>query len=114
MEFAVHAVTSGSTTTLRVSGEVDLETGGELASAGLAAFDEGAAVVVVDLSEVTFLDSTGLYTLLTLNNRARADGARLALHDPSPRVARVLQISGLDQIFTVVGTSTARGEPGSG
>ena len=101
MDFAIRVVQADQATTLVVTGEVDLSTAGELAEAGLAALAAGAAVVIVDLSGVTFLDSTGLAALVTINNRARNDGAALIIARPRARVRQLFHITGLDAAFTI-------------
>ncbi len=58
-----------------------------------------ADIVWVDLSAVTFLDSSGLVALQRLHQRTTGDGASFKLIDPSPSVERVLQLTGLDELI---------------
>jgi anti-sigma B factor antagonist len=101
VEFSIQAVRAEQATTLVVTGEVDLSTAGELAEAGLAALAADATVVIVDLSGVTFLDSTGLAALVTINNRARNEGAVLIVARPRARVRHLFRVTGLDTAFTI-------------
>lgn len=101
VDFAIRVLRTEQATTLVVTGEVDLATAGELTEAGLAALAAGSAVVIVDLSEVTFLDSTGLAALVTINNRARNGSAALIIARPRARVRHLLRITGLDTAFTI-------------
>lgn len=101
MDFAIQTVRAGRSTTLVVTGEVDLANAHELTQAGLGALTDGAMVVTVDLREVTFLDSTGLAALVTINNQARSNGAVLILSGPQPRIKHLLAVTGLDTIFTI-------------
>jgi anti-anti-sigma factor len=55
-------------------------------------------ITVIDLREVTFVDSTGLNVLINAN-RVRADG--LVLRSPAGAVARVLELSGMDRMFRI-------------
>jgi anti-anti-sigma factor len=68
-----------------------------------AALDELRAVgwqtIVVDLRELTFIDSTGLSLLLEADHAARRQGTTLAIVDGSPAVARVLELVGLSDHF---------------
>ncbi|GGW09510.1 anti-sigma factor antagonist [Streptomyces capoamus] len=82
-----------------VTGHVDLHTAHRLADAVQPLVDGGHDMVLVDLSGVTFLDSTGLTCLITAHRTARSTGARLALVAPSPPVLRMLQITGVDQVI---------------
>lgn len=60
-----------------------------------------AVDVELDLSEVTFMDSTGLGLMVLLRNRVLAHGQQLVLTGvPSP-VARIMTITGLDKVFVV-------------
>ena len=52
-------------------------------------------IVVVDLAELTFMDSTGLSALVVAKNRMESDGDVLMLTRPRPNVRRVLEITGL-------------------
>jgi anti-sigma B factor antagonist len=76
-----------------VVGYVDLSTVPEL-KAALERHD--APVLRVDLSGVSFLDSSGLQVLLAAHKRARDGGRRLVLVAPSPTVRRLFEITGLD------------------
>ena len=55
--------------------------------------------LLLNLAELTFIDSSGLGVLLNARRLLEASGHSLILGSPSPAVARVLQITGLDQIF---------------
>jgi anti-sigma B factor antagonist len=58
--------------------------------------------VVIDLSAVTFCDSTGLGAIVGLYRAAGAVGCSLLLRAPQRRVAAVLAMTGVDQVVTVV------------
>jgi anti-anti-sigma factor len=57
---------------------------------------------VLDLRELTFLDSSGLGALVVLREPARSGGWSLVLSAPQPPVALVLRISGLAQRLTII------------
>lgn len=99
MEFSIQAVTEGPTTTLRVCGEVDLATADELSQAAASALETGPGALVIDLTEVSFLDSTGLAVLVAVTNQTTASGVRLTISNPAPRVRNVIRITGLDQFL---------------
>jgi anti-anti-sigma factor len=85
----------GAFTVVRVRGEIDLATRDQL-RACLATLHGD---VVVDLSAVTFLDSSGMATLLAQATRLDGESATLRLRRPAGLVARVLHISGLDDLL---------------
>ena len=71
-----HATDAGTVIVLRVGGEVDVATAEELGSAVHSAASDGAHGCVLDLSDVTFMDSSGLRVLLVAT---RDHGEKLAV-----------------------------------
>jgi anti-sigma B factor antagonist len=89
-----------------VRGEIDMDNTGQLVDA----IEMVAGTAVVDLSGVTFIDSTGLQGLLRAQKAARQRGDDLILRHPSKAVRRVLEMTGLIERFTAEGwTSGTRG-----
>jgi anti-sigma B factor antagonist len=84
-----------------VGGELDLNAAPELRAAVGAAIDGGATTLVVDLSEVTFIDSTAIGVLLAARERLRHAGGTLELVCAEPHVLRVLEIVGLARVAGV-------------
>jgi anti-sigma B factor antagonist len=85
---------------LAVAGDVDITTADQLAQAGLRAVTEHPTrTLVLDLREVTFMDSTGLNALLTLRDAATRAGTQLRLRDIPRQVQKILAITALDQLF---------------
>jgi anti-sigma B factor antagonist len=99
-------------TGLRVDGELDLATAPVLA-AHLAPLPDGGGDVVVDVSGIRFVDSTGLSVLVQAHHAARSAGRRLVLVAPSLRVRRLLQITGLDDVMTIVDGDDIDGSRGA-
>lgn len=66
----------------------------------LALVDVVGSTVVVDLSDLTFIDSTGISALVVARNRIRADGlGQLVLTRPGRIVGKALEIVGLNRWF---------------
>ncbi len=84
---------------LRLSGELDLATAPWLRDHLAEIASNGAGCVVVDLSDLSFIDSTGLSVLVGGWKRLRERGGDLVLKSPSPAVAKVLDIAGLRDVF---------------
>ncbi|MFG3009571.1 STAS domain-containing protein [Streptomyces cinerochromogenes] len=82
-----------------VVGDLDLHTASRLADALQPLVLTGGHSLLVDLSDVTFLDSTGLTCLIAVYRTARSTGARVALIAPSARVRRMLALTGTDQVL---------------
>ncbi|MEA2304400.1 MAG: anti-sigma factor antagonist [Solirubrobacteraceae bacterium] len=87
---------------IAVAGEVDIFTAPELKRAIAAAIDGGARRLVVDLTETRFLDSTALGVLIGAVKRLRPLEGRLVIVNTEPSTAKTFEITGLDQIFTIV------------
>jgi len=83
-----------------VGGELDLATRQDLVrGVDAAAAAHPGQPVVLDLSEVGYIDSCGVHALLDLRQRL---GVRLALHAPAPCVARLLSVTNLRDRFAFV------------
>jgi anti-sigma B factor antagonist len=84
-----------------VWGELDC-TSARLLDAELAELlREGTCRLTVDLAEMTFIDSTGLATLVSALRAARERGGDVVLHAPRRCVRKVLAISGADRFFVL-------------
>jgi anti-sigma B factor antagonist len=103
VELKVSSRSQGDHTVVAVSGEIDLYTAPKLhAELAAAVTGEGGARVVVDMAGVEFCDSTGMNVLLAALRRARERGGELVLAGPRPAVRKILQVTGLESVFTVV------------
>lgn len=84
---------------LRLAGEVDLHTAPQLRHR-LASLVEGdVTLAVVDLSDVTFVDSMTLGVLLGASKRLRAKEGELRLVVSDPNIRRIFEITLLDRVF---------------
>lgn len=88
---------------MRVEGHVDLEHAADLARLGKAALGdhEGVQTLVIDLSDVRFMDSTGVGALIDIHAAATAAGVSVCIRDAPPVVTKILQITGLAPMFRV-------------
>jgi anti-sigma B factor antagonist len=84
-----------------VTGEVDVFSAPTLAEHLTQLFDAGQRTVVVDLTAVNFLDSTGLGTLVAGRNRAEEAGGQLPIVGSGDRVLKLFRITGLDEVFQI-------------
>lgn len=99
-EFEIVTDASDSGRRIAVRGDLDLATVAALRSALDDALETGERTVLV-LAECTFLDSSALKTIADASRRAEEAGTGFAVAHPSPHAARVLEISGLDEIVTI-------------
>ena len=99
-ELGAHLDIATTPTGWRLAGEIDAHTAPALAEAMQAL---GAGETVVDLADVTFLDSSGLRVLIAASGHARDLGGDLVLAHPTAAIHRLLEISGLHEHLTVRG-----------
>jgi anti-anti-sigma factor len=90
--------------------EIDITNAEGLQSALLKAAANGHGTVVVDMTQTTFCDSSGLHTLLAAHKKAQAEGRQVLLVIPGTTVLRVFAITGMDRVipnFTSLGEALA-------
>ncbi len=63
--------------------------------------------IVLDLAELSFMDVTGLRTILDAARRARRAGGSLAIANPLPHIIRLLELTAIDQTLQVLGRPLA-------
>ena len=83
---------STTSTGWKLAGEIDAHTAPDLATA-MAQLPAGD--VVVDVGDVSFMDSSGLRVLIDVATRAREAGGDLIIAHPTPGITRLVEISGL-------------------
>lgn len=105
---------AGTAHVVTVAGDVDAGTAPGLRRELAPEIVTAAApeLVVVDLSEVGFIDSAGLTVLAGLHRKSLERGVRLTLVAGTRPVRRALNITGLDDLITVVGTLDDAIDPG--
>jgi len=108
------SVTGGdSYTVVALAGESDVYTYDQLRGALESEAAMGVALLIVDLSGLEFMDSTGVRVLLDIRVMMKDRGGKLALAQPQHTVARMLNLVGADQLIPVYGTveEAAAGTP---
>lgn len=104
MNLSMALSSTGTQSVLAVRGEVDLHSAPQLQDRLLQVIDKpfvGRRSVVVDLTGVSFLDSTGLGVLVTARNEAERAGTALGLVCTSDRMLKLFRITGLDGVFEI-------------
>jgi anti-sigma B factor antagonist len=79
--------------------EIDITNAEGLRSALLKTAADGHSTVVVDMTQTTFCDSSGLQALLAAHKKAQAEGRQLLLVIPGTTVLRVFAITGMDRVI---------------
>jgi len=93
--FQIHSEADAGEGRLSLSGELDLATAPRVEQAAEELLAGGLHTLVLDLSDLRFIDSSGLRVVVILHRRAEDEGWRLSIVRPSEQVHRVFEISGL-------------------
>lgn len=100
IEFAVSVQISEDVAIVEVRGDLDCYTAPKL-RAVLIELADGPRRVILDVRGSTFIDSTGLGVLVGALKRLRQRGGDMVLRSPSPRTARLFEITGVDKLFEI-------------
>ena len=84
-----------------VAGDLEFGTAARLHTTLIDLAQQGCDPLTVDLSQLEFIDSTGLSLLVQAKQRIESQGHEFVLRNPTERVQRVLEISGLTELFTI-------------
>ncbi len=98
----VASASAGEQVTVSLKGELDLSTVAKVEEELRRVEASDASVVVLDLSGLTFLDSTGLRAVITADERARAQGRRFVIVKGPDAVQRVFAITRLEERLEMV------------
>jgi anti-sigma B factor antagonist len=91
--FTARVLPGASATTIALSGELDMATVPILEEHLVRAEADGVAAIVIDLVEVTFIESVGLHAFVAARKRAEANGRQLFLFGVKPELRRVFELT---------------------
>jgi anti-sigma B factor antagonist len=92
----------GGVTVVTVQGVIKLgESASQFSTYLQDLLDEGVRAVLVDLSRIDHVDSTGLGELVGYLQRFTEEGRRLALLNPYARILNLLKLTRLDEVFPI-------------
>lgn len=97
----------GNVVVVGPTGDVDLNCSREFQSHLKKVMEQKPARVIVDLSRVPYMDSSGVATLVEAMQIARKGGTRLVLCSMQDKVRSIFEIARLDRVFTIVPDMTA-------
>jgi len=105
-QFEARVRRAGPTVTVELVGELDIATADTLRRVLLdLVVAQAERTVVLDLSELEFVDSTGLSVFIDAHKRLVSEGGSLRLYGPRPGVSKVMSITGVSQLIPVDGTA---------
>jgi anti-sigma B factor antagonist len=91
----------GDATVVRMAGELDIVTADQCKRRVSDLVDGGAGTVRLDLAGLGFVDSSGLGALVAIHHHAVARGAAIELQGVPAQVRRLMEITKLDELFTI-------------
>jgi anti-sigma B factor antagonist len=104
-QFGVELVRPGDEiAVVGLQGEVDIYSAPQFKEVLIQSIDSGATHIIVDLSNVTFIDSTALGVLVSGAKRVRPQNGTLDIVCHDENITRIFEITGLDRIFGIYPT----------
>lgn len=85
--------------TLTLSGRIDASNASKLDQDLLALQAQHPDTLIIDLSDVTYISSSGLRVLLMAHRRQQHSGGQLFLRNPAPKIMHIMTLCGFDQVF---------------
>ncbi len=101
MDLSVETRDEGGRSVVAVAGEVDVYTGPRLRERLNDLLDSGENHLIIDLTAVDFLDSTGLGILVGVLSRVKSVGGSMVLVCSAERILKVFRITGLHALFPI-------------
>lgn len=108
--FNVQEVVGDDSVVLHLQGELDMATAADLRHALDRALIVDATGLVLDLTDLTFVDSTGISLLLSASRQAKDHDRTFALRHPSRMVRKILRLSGVARQLKVGPTDDPAGD----
>ena len=99
--FRVDVDNHGRAVVFAVQGELDLASSPTLEQAIDGVSDDDVDLLIVDLRELRFMDSTGLHALVKANKRAGEAGRKFAVVQGGAQIQRLLSLTGVGELLTV-------------
>ena len=93
----------GASAAVRLSGDLDIVTSDDVKRELVGLIDAGHTALALDLSDVGFVDSSGLGVLVAVHRHAEAQGGGFVVRSAPPQVRRLFEITRLGDLLTVDG-----------
>lgn len=106
--FEIESIHEQGSAWLKLSGELDIATVPRLEAAVDATLTAGVRTLTIDLTNLGFVDSSGLRMFIVLDQRAAAEGWTLRLTRPPKQAMTVFRVSGVEQNLPFVEDSGVR------
>ena len=100
----IQTKTAGSTLVISPVGDIDMHESPKLRAIVLSEMKKKPKALIVDLSQVEFIDSSGIATLVEALKASKKIGASLSLCGMSEKILDVFELARLDKVFKIVGS----------
>lgn len=99
--FDVESIVFDGQAVVLLRGDLDMSSAERFGEVTRLLHSNGTPKLVIDLSELDFVDSSGLREFVVAQRRQREIGGEVVLHAPKAKIRRVLEIVGLDRTLTI-------------
>lgn len=94
-------LTNAQAPIVRLIGEIDIGCAPRVYSLMWQTTGRGRQALVIDLSALEFMDSSGLQILLRLREKLRVAGKKVLLVSPAPQIQKLFRLTGFDKLFSI-------------
>jgi len=91
-------------TIIGVDGEIDLNSSPELHDFFNKLVADGAQKVIIDFEKISYIDSSGLATIISAMQELKKNEGKLSLASVSEKIRNILEVTKLDKIFSIYAT----------
>jgi anti-anti-sigma factor len=106
--FQISTEQDGTGAVLRLTGEMDISCEEAFNGTLKTCLAGGATELLIDLSKLTFIDSSGLRMLIALWDQSRGDGLDLSIMQGTGQVRRTIEVAGLDDFMPIIDRGSSR------
>ena len=82
-----------------ISGEIDISNAPQLKKDLESAYSQNPTDIIVNVSNLAYIDSTGLGAIISVYGKMKSDGHRIVLTEPKDNVKKLLSITSLDKVL---------------
>ncbi|AWW26470.1 STAS domain-containing protein [Acetobacterium sp. KB-1] len=92
----------GKTSMVSIKGEIDIYSIEKFRESIEREIKTKATEIILDCSELSYMDSTGMGVLIELRNKSKEMGQRIIMMNPRPNIKKLLSLTGVDKIIEIV------------
>ncbi|PKM59418.1 MAG: anti-sigma factor antagonist [Firmicutes bacterium HGW-Firmicutes-4] len=92
----------GKTSMVSIKGEIDIYSIEKFRETIEEKMKTQAAEIILDCSELSYMDSTGMGVLIELRNKSKEMGQKIIMMNPRPNIKKLLALTGVDKIIDIV------------